>query len=198
MWVYNRAGGFRMRRLGRRWTTGLALTATLVTVVMPARADEQLEYAIKAEVLERFTHFIDWPNDAFASASSPFVLCVVGETPLTSHLQFVLARDHRIKEHHAELRQIKTDGDIGSCQVAFFAASERPRLKQLLARTAGHPILTVGDSDGFAHEGVLINLNLDEGNHVRFEICADAVKRSGLKLSAQLLRFARVVTGSSP
>lgn len=187
-----------MRRLGRRWTAGLALAATLAAVAMPARADEQLEYAIKAEVLERFTHFVDWPNEAFAGAGAPFVLCVVGETPLTPHLAFVLARDHRIKDRHAELRRIKGDADIGSCQVAFFAPSERPHLKQLLARTAGHPILTVGDSDGFAHEGVLINLYLDEGNHVRFEICADAVKRSGLTLSAQLLRFARVVTGSSP
>ncbi|HEX4456687.1 MAG TPA: YfiR family protein, partial [Polyangia bacterium] len=160
--------------------------------------DEQLEYAIKAEVIERFTHFIDWPNEAFAGANAPFTICVVGDSPLTPHLQFVLARDHRIDERHAELRRLKPDGDVSGCQVAFIAASERPRLKQLLARTTGHPILTVGDSDGFAHEGVLINLYLDEGNHVRFEICADGVKKSGLKLSAQLLRFARVVTGSSP
>jgi hypothetical protein len=187
-----------MRGLGRRWTSGWVLAATLATLVVPARADEQLEYAIKAEVIERFTHFIDWPNEAFAGSNAPFVLCVVGDTPLTSHLEFVLARDHHVKDRHAELRRVKSYGDLGGCQLAFVAAAERPRLKQLLGRTVGHPILTVADSDGFAREGVLINLYLDDGNHVRFEICADAVKKSGLKLSAQLLRFARVVTGSSP
>ncbi len=185
---------------GRRWRAKLALALTLATLSMPARAssDERLEHAIKAEVIERFTHFVDWPNEAFAGSTAPFTLCVVGDTPLLQPLQFVLARDHRIDDRHAELRQVKADGDLSGCQVAFIAASERSRLKQLVQRTAGHPILTVGDSDGFAHEGVLINLYLDEGNHVRFEICAEGVKKSGLKLSAQLLRFARVVTGSGP
>lgn len=189
-----------MRALRQRWKARVALALMLAALFMPARArsDERLEYAIKAEVIERFTHFVDWPNEAFAGSSAPFVICIVGDTPIAPHLQFVLARDHRIDDRHAELRQLKGDADLNGCQVAFIAASERPRVKQLVQRAAGHPILTVGDSDGFAHEGVLINLYLDEGNHVRFEICAEGVKKSGLKLSAQLLRFARVVTGSSP
>jgi sensor domain CHASE-containing protein len=58
--------------------------------------------------------------------------------------------------------------------------------------------LTVADSDGFAQLGIDINLLLDDDGHVRFEICANELRRSGLNVSAQLLRLARPVAEVNP
>jgi hypothetical protein len=43
----------------------------------------------------------------------------------------------------------------------------------------------------------LIGLVID-GNRVRFEVNAEAVRRAGLALSSQVLKLARVVKGGAP
>lgn len=182
----------------RRCTATLALALALAASPA-ARADEQLEYAVKAEVVERFTHFVDWPNEAFASADAPFVLCVLGDSPIEPYLRRVAERSPQLKDRRVELRRLKSGAtDLSACQLAFIAPGERPRLKQIVTPIANRPVLTIGDSDGLAQHGVLINLYLDEDKHVRFEICAPGIKRSGLKVSAQLLRFARLIGEGNP
>ena len=74
----------------------------------------------------------------------------------------------------------------------FITSGERLRLRAIIERTSRRPILTVGDTDGFARAGVLVNFYLDK-TRVRFEVNADAIKVSGLKVSSRLLKLARIV-----
>ena len=180
----------------RRCTAGLAVAALLAVAAPPAQADE-LEDLLKAEFMERFTHFVDWPADAFPSHDSPFVFCIVGESPISPYLER-LARDRRIKDRRAEARHLRPGQDPGGCHMLLIGPDERPRLHALLARIGNRPVLTVSDAEGFAKEGVLINFYISEDDRVRFEISSSEVKRSPLKISAQLLRLARVATGSGP
>ena len=53
-------------------------------------------------------------------------------------------------------------------------------------------VLTVSDTNGFAHQGVIINL-IKVDNKIRFEINPAAAERAGLKISSHLLRLARIV-----
>jgi hypothetical protein len=169
----------------------LLLLAAMVAAA-PTHADE-LEYPVKAEFVERFTRFVDWPNQTLNNnPQGAFIICVLGDSAIEAHLQR-LARERRIKDRPVEIRHLKPGADPGNCHVLFIAPSERPRLKQILSRTSGRPILTIGDAEGFAKEGVLINLIVDEDGHVRFEICGSQLRRSGLNMSAQMLRLARVV-----
>jgi hypothetical protein len=180
----------------RRWTAVIALAALVAGVSAPVCADE-LEYRVKAEFIERFTHFIDWPPAALESSERPFMLCVVGDSPLTSYLER-MAHERRIKEHRIELRRIKTLPEGAGCHLLVIGSGERPRLRQILSHVINHPVLTIGDADGFAKEGVLINFVVDDEGRVRFEICSTELKRSGLKVSVQLLRMARVVMEDAP
>jgi hypothetical protein len=181
----------------RRWTAGLVLAALLAGTASVCAADE-LEYRVKAEFIERFTHFIDWPAGALDPAGArPFVVCVIGESPLTSYLDR-MAQDRRIKDRRIDLRRIKGPTEAPGCQLLLVGGSERPRLHQILGAVSGRPVLTVGDSEGYAREGVLINFVVDDEGRVRFEICAHELKRSGLKVSVQLLRMARVVSEGQP
>ena len=180
--------------LGMGWLARVSLGLLLVAGVsaaMPSHADE-LEYPVKAEFIERFTRFVDWPLSTFNGGDGTFVLCVIGDSPMEPHL-LRLARERRIKDRPVELRHLKASSDLTGCHVLFIAPGERPRLKSILARAQGHPVLPIGDAEGFAQQGVLINLVLDEEGHVRFEICQTQLRRSGLNISAQLLRLARLV-----
>jgi hypothetical protein len=75
----------------------------------------------------------------------------------------------------------------------YVAAVDRDVVRGITASTRGKSILSVGDQPGFALEGLLINLVLDDEGFVRFEINRDVARVSGLKISAKLMRLARLV-----
>jgi len=54
--------------------------------------------------------------------------------------------------------------------------------------------LTIGDGEGFAERGVMINFYLRD-RKVRFEINARAAERCGFQISSLLLKVARIVEG---
>ena len=53
-------------------------------------------------------------------------------------------------------------------------------------------ILTVGETQGFAADGGVINFKLDDGR-VRFEINVDAAEHEQLHISSKLLSLAQIV-----
>jgi len=160
-----------------------------VVAVQAARAADIPEYALKAEFIERFTHFVEWPASAFPSATASFVICVLGENPFGSYLD-QMTSGRTIRDRKVQLAQPKSLGEIKKCHVLFVARSEKGKLAAILAQTSDQPVLTIGDTEGFAQRGVLINFYLD-GDKVRFEVNGEAVKKSGLKVSAQLMNLAR-------
>jgi hypothetical protein len=167
-------------------------TAVVVGLTCAIEASAQpSEYAIKAEFIERFTRFIDWPEAAFSSPSAPFVLCVIGDNPFRGYLER-LARDRKIKERSVRLVLAARMSELTSCHLLFVAASESDRVAAIVERTRGAPVLTIGDTDGFAEQGILANFFLDR-DVVRFEINVDQVRRSPLVFSSKLLKLARVV-----
>ena len=181
----------RIFRAGPLAVTALAITAMLLSVTCAeAGAQERgSEAVLKAEFIERFTRFIDWPRDVLG-ASGAFHLCVVGSTPVAMALE-QLARTRRFKGHAAtSTRLVALDG-LASCHMVFIDSSERRRLDDILSRTAGKPILTVGDSEGYSVRGVIINF-YRSGSRLRFEINIAAALESGLRFRSKLLKLARV------
>jgi hypothetical protein len=64
-----------------------ALTPLLLTEPVQAEAPE---YQVKAAMLYKFALFVEWPAKAFATETSPFVACVVGQDPFGKWLQHEL------------------------------------------------------------------------------------------------------------
>ncbi|HYJ10882.1 MAG TPA: YfiR family protein [Polyangiaceae bacterium] len=147
---------------------------------------------MKAEFIERFTHFVDWPDSAFASASSAFVVCVWGRGPLAAQLEQVVTRAP-IKGRAVRVLHVESRERIPPCHILYVATHEPTVVRDIVASTRGKPILSIGDQPGLAEEGLLINLVLDQEGFVRFEINLDVARISGLKISAKLMRLARRV-----
>lgn len=169
----------------------LAIAALVGLCAMPrAAAAEPTEAELKAEMVERFTRFIDWNPDDLPPDT--LALCVVGDSPLTAPLQKI-AKSRKIKDRQATVRVVDAAATT-DCHIVVVGGSDRKRLAAVIARTEGHAILTVADSPGAAAAGVIINFFLD-AKHVKFEINTRAARDSGLKVRAKLLRLARVVGG---
>lgn len=184
------AGRMRSTQRRRAFAVAVAVVALAALVSARAAASDGLEYRVKAEFVERFTHFVEWPATAFASSDAPFVICVVGDSPVTAYLD-AMARDRRIKGRRVELRHAASAGELKRCQVLFIGAGERAHLGQILSSVAGLPVLTVADTDGFGRAGVLINLVVDEQGQVEFDISSRVARLTTLTLNAQLLKLSR-------
>ena len=156
---------------------------------------EDFEYKLKAEFIERFTRFIEWPSgSSVREPDIPFDICIVGTNPFGEYLTS-LARDVKIKNKPVRIVPINKDQHLEACNVLFITATESDHLEEIVAKTSKNPVLTVGDTPGFAQKGVLINF-YRSGNYMRFEINNGAAHRSGLRFSSRLLKLARLVDAS--
>jgi hypothetical protein len=173
--------------------SGSRLPLLLFPLLLAAPAAAQVpEYRLKAEFLERFTRFIEWPPGATPDdPRAPFVIGLYGGDPFGPYLD-ELAATRTIKGRRVRVREVADAAQAEGCQLLFIAAGGGRGLEELVARTESKPILTVGDTPGFAEKGILINFYVEE-ERIAFEINEAAARRSGLRFSSRLLKLARIV-----
>jgi hypothetical protein len=182
-----------------RKTLGLILLAACSLAragTLPEAQSQPLsEYEIKAGFLFNFTKFVEWPPDAFADPSVPIVLGIVGDNPVTDLLTETAA-GKTVNGRAVLVRRFKEGQDLRSCHILFVSSSEGKHVPQILESVKGSRVLTVGETNGFAESGGMINFFV-EGNKVRLEINLEAAARARLKISAKVIAVARLVTGGS-
>ncbi len=150
------------------------------------------EYPLKVKIISRFFSFVKWPADSGNTGdSSLFVLGVVGKTPILEY-ERTFHKEVNLPEKKITIKKISELDQIKECHALIIAPTESNRLKEILSITGDKPILSIGDTEGFAEEGVLINL-FREGKKVKFEINYGAVQKSGLVFSSKLYKLARII-----
>src|ERR1700674_1256366 len=195
----------RSRGVGRKDCAGLRLFAIRKSIaqfsscvicvllagatVVRAQEPPPSEYEVKAAFLYNFAKFVEWPARP-APDGNVLTLCILGPNPFGNALGILQGKPVGNMAWKVVLADSKTH--IQECRVLFISASESGNLSQILEGIKGAPVLTVGDTEGYAGRGVIINFYLQE-NKVRFEINVEASKQAGLAISSQLLKLARIV-----
>lgn len=148
-------------------------------------------YKVKTAFLFNFAKFIEWPPSSFATARSPFAICVLGQDPFGGVLTDTL-QGKMIGDRPLAVRRLKDKSEARGCQIVFVSSSESPHLADIVETLRGGNVLLVGESTGFATSGGTIEFTLED-DRVRFTINTDAADRSGLKFSSKLLALAQLV-----
>lgn len=175
-----------------RWMSFLLGALGLICPIdVPAQspADPAREYDVKAVFLFNFTRFVEWPESAFATTNSPFVIGVLGPDPFGAILDRTV-RDEQVRGRPLEVRRFAKPNDVSGCHLLFIAGKDSDRLEEMIRRTRGHPILTVGEDASFSRAGGMIAFRTI-GGHVRFRINVEAAKTAGITISAKLLSLAQ-------
>ena len=94
-----------------------------------------------------------------------------------------------------EVLTLKPTDTLSVCHMVFIPASEKNQVNKVVSDLKGSSTLTVGETEGFAELGGIINLTV-EGNKVHFEVNQLAAQRAGLKISSKLLSLAKIVSDS--
>ncbi len=143
------------------------------------------EYDVKAAFIYNFLKFIEFPDKD--STESTITLCIVGDDPFGTAIN--PAKDDSKK---IVIRRYNKLTGQERCKVLFICRSEKRHLEKILNTIKGMNVLTIGDTEGFAQEGVIINFYIEE-DKVRFEINKDAADKAGLKISSRLLSLAKII-----
>lgn len=148
------------------------------------------EYQVKAAYLFYFSTYVDWFAAAPAEGGA-IVVGVLGEDPFGGILDDTL-QGKTVASHPLVVKRFAAARDASRCHILFVSPSEEPRLPAILKQLRGTPVLTVSDIEGFAELGGQIGFRVDD-RKIRLDVNLASIQRSGLKVSAQLLKLARIV-----
>ena len=167
----------------------LALAAFLTFPALPARALD--EYQAKAIFLYKFATFVEWPEDTASDRSTPIALCVLGQSPITAILDAAV-RNKQVEGRGFQVRQVAAAPEMHGCHMLFVSSGAVARFQQLRPDLPAKGLLVVGESDGFALDGGIINLQLHDGR-LQVQINVQAAKHARLAINSRLLGMAELV-----
>jgi YfiR/HmsC-like len=163
----------------------------LSVVSIVAQSSAPTEYQNKAVFLSQFPNFIEWPDSAFSSVTSPFLICVFGDFKFGTSLAEA-TRSERFHGRKLEVRWLRKIPEVRACQILFVSRSEAARYGQVLAAVANTQILTVGETSDFLKAGGTVCFSFEK-EALQFEVNLWAASGAGLKVSSRLLALAKRV-----
>jgi hypothetical protein len=194
----------QVQLIKRRVRAAIAILPLLLAAVAlnAQNTSGSAEYLIKAGFIYNFANLVQWPSSSFAQPDSPIVIVILGEDHFGTTLDRALdgkkvnARSFVIKRAKSVSELQRTLGPQKECQILYVSSSEMPHLNEAIQMLKGVPVLTIGETPGFARNGGIINLVLED-NKVRFEVNVAAAKEADLNISSRLLALARIVQSPS-
>jgi len=161
-------------------------------VVAGAESPAPTMHQVQAAFLFNFAKFVTWPDDAFDRSGSSLIIGVLGEDPFGAVLEETV-RDKAIMGKKLAVKRFVRIQDAVKSHILFLSSSEESQLLPMLKVLEKTNVLTVSDIEEFAERGGMVAFTVEE-QKVRFNVNVGAVERAGLKMSAQLLKLARIVS----
>jgi hypothetical protein len=169
-------------------------------------AQASREIPIKAAYLVNFAKYIDWPDSAFADATSPIIIGILG-TDSFGVLLDKLIENKVVKDREFLIKRFPTLDALDYCHILFIgeekiamdssANTQNPirwdsaEIKNLMEKLE-KPMLLVGDFNGFAEMGGHIEFK-KSGNNIKFIFNLKTARQAGLDVRSSILRVAAEV-----
>lgn len=174
------------------FVAAIVMPVTAVSYAAPTDSNE-VENQVKATYLYKFTNYIDWPTTAFSQPDTPFTIGVIGSDDIAAKLKSLIeAEGHMMNNRNIEVIVIKPNTSMTNIQILFIGKLDGAGIKSMLNIVQARPVLTITESVEGLDDGSIINFITDD-NRVRFEVSIVHAERSGLKISARLLKVAKKV-----
>lgn len=180
-----------MRRLTKQRVVPVLLWCTVAALLSTAlaRAQETVEYKIKAAYLLNFAKFVEWPTNRFPTQTTPIKVGVLGKDPFGKDLERIMA-GRVIEGRKFEILRAEEPKQALTCHIVFVSSAERRRFPEVMEKLHNAQILTVGEHEQFVQQGGIIRFLLHQDT-VRFEINPQPAEKAGLRISSKLLQIAK-------
>ena len=152
------------------------------------QAQHETDYKIHANIIYRFTKYIDWPIN---KKSGDFIIGIVGDSPLYDDLKN-LSTNKTVGDQRIVVIKISPSANSYNCHILFISEQESSSLKRIVLLTAGAAILIISESDGLARKGACINfITVDE--RLKLEINKNNVEQRNLHIASELLELGIII-----
>jgi len=148
----------------------------------------QNTYAIHANIIYRFTKYINWPDD---KKSGEFIIGVVGDTPLYDELKNFTVNKSAAGQPIV-VKKFSSSAAAYNCHILFVSDEESGSVKRIAACTAGTPTLLVSETEGVIRKGSCINFVVVD-DHLKLEISKVNIEKRGLDIATELLSLGIIV-----
>ena len=155
-----------------------------------ARALHGEEARVKARLALTLARFTQWSASTWATPADMLSMCLLHRSaPLSEAFsslagQTVNGRALRILNNPDKLS--------GICQVVFVHETAESDAESALKAISSSSILTIGDGEGFAARGGMVEL-VNVNDAIKLDINLRAMRQAQIGLSSQVLKLARQV-----
>jgi len=146
------------------------------------------EDALKSATVLSFLRYSTWPSTS--RNADLLTVGVVGRSSFAKILSGLL-EGKSVNGHKVRLVELKPGSDLRSCDLIYFATDRKLDIETALQSVGTSHALTIGEADKFLDYGGAINLMLVDG-HMAFEVNLQVLERSGVDISAKLLRLGQI------
>lgn len=143
------------------------------------------EFQLKAAFIYNIARMVEWPN-----TGEELVLCFFGEHKFGDTLKSF--KNKNVRNRSLRIHKAVPFEEIPSCNILFVSDGDQAVLNEIQPKTKNLPILTIGDTEGFAKNGGMVNL-VSRGERIKIYINLKIAKQAQLKISSKLLSLAVIV-----
>lgn len=170
---------------------------------------------IKSAFVLNFIRYTTWPiTDKPTDIEQPIRVIMIGSDKVMTAAMKITLRDVAVGGRRIELTETvipllaetasqdaltayleardQLQNQMRSSQLIYICNDQKSHLEEILEMIAGSAAMTVSDIPGFAVEGGMLGLALRD-NRVSFDANPEALTQANIKVSAKVLRLARIV-----
>lgn len=169
----------------------LVAFSALLLATSFAQAGDAAQNQVKALFLYNFANFVEWPDTAFSTKSSPLRLCLYGNVPFGGFLDAVngtLIGDRKLEVVRATEKEDIENG----CHILYVGLDKKIELPTFFKDINYQYVLSVGERADFVNKGGIINI-VRTTDQVNFDINISNALNNGLWVSSDLLSLAREI-----
>jgi hypothetical protein len=141
-------------------------------------------------MLLNLTRFIDWPAAKLDAAHPQFVVCILGQDPISPFADRFL-QNQSVGARPIRIEHLNSLDTATGCHMLYIGMSERKNLSAALGELMKSNVLILSERANVNSPNQVVGLpSIDD--HVHIEVDLGAAQRSGLTFSSKLLRLAAV------
>lgn len=149
-----------------------------------ATAQSVDNYLVQANIIYRFTKYIDWPE---SKKNVDFIIGVVGSTPLYDVLKsFTINKG--AGNQHIVIKKFLSSASSFDCHILFVCSEESGNIKKIAGHTMHTPILLVTESDIISPKNTCINFHIVD-ERLKLEINKTNIEEGKMNIASELLQL---------
>lgn len=162
----------------------------IVIVLQPLKVQSASLGQVKMAFVFNFSRYVIWPESVFENEDAPFTICLNANQELVTLLKLTV-KGEKINNRNYQVKTIRNYNELNNCQI-FFISAERFKKKYAMPPKLAKKILYVSDSEGFASDGGMIELERN-AQKIKLLVNLELVKNSELRFRSNLLNLMTIV-----